>query len=175
MAVNGNGHSNGNGHTNGNGHSNGKIGDIAFADGFHPSDRMLRFRNLAFEAATTNGLLRVAQWRARTVDDPRFEGAPVTKMEWAAWMKVDGFSPWFHGHLNTEPPTAEEFALMDNAFWDGLAAGLAAKQEWAFKAYAKVRIEAEADEKKKPASNLDELKEWLARGGGGGWRRQPEA
>ncbi len=105
-----------------------------------------------------------------------FKGHPVTPSEFKKWSQKKGFMVWFFEDFpEADPISEQEMQMIEHKWWRGVLDAMDEGEEWAFRAFAKVRFEARKVEQQRAENK--ELSDYLGGGSeGGAWHiNAPEA
>ena len=142
---------------------------------FNPTYQQEKFRELAYKMARYKKFFR-GEWYKAT-KKKEYSGVPINERTWNRWCNEDEkFRAWFYDEFpETSELSEEEFRMMDTQYWTGVRDAMGDGEEWAYRAFAKVRFEARQVEQNRTQNK--ELEEFLGNGSeGAGWHMNaPEA
>ncbi|MAH48918.1 hypothetical protein CMI37_24030 [Candidatus Pacearchaeota archaeon] len=126
-----------------------------------PTDRQKAFRRVARHCVLNSKLLK-SDWYAATTtsESEAFKSHPVTPSEWRRWTVRKSFMVWFYEDFpEVEPLSEQELQMIEHKWWKGVLDAMDAGEEWAYRAFAKVRYESRQAEENR--THTKELKEYL--------------
>ena len=144
---------------------------------YKPTDRQKAFRRVA-RNCVLNGHLLKRHWYGASAkaESEAFKGHPVTPSEFRRWAAKKSFLVWFYEDFpEAEPLSEQELQMIEHKWWQGVLDAMDAGEEWAYRAFAKVRYEAKRVDQQKAENK--ELQEYIGNASeGAAWHiNAPEA
>ena len=144
---------------------------------YKPTDRQSAFRRCVRNCVLNGKYLKADWYRASARSEAEaFKGHPVSPSEFKKWSQKKGFMVWFFEDFpEADPITEQELRMIEHKWWRGVLDAMDEGEEWAFRAFAKVRFEARKVEQQRAENK--ELSDFLGNGSeGGAWHvNAPEA
>ncbi|HCO00181.1 MAG TPA: hypothetical protein DIT31_07950 [Methylophaga sp.] len=144
---------------------------------YKPTDRQSAFRRCVRNCVLNGKYLKADWYRASARSEAEaFKGHPVAPSEFKKWSQKKGFMVWFFEDFpEADPITEQELRMIEHKWWRGVLDAMDEGEEWAFRAFAKVRFEARKVEQQRAENK--ELSDFLGSGSeGGAWHANaPEA
>jgi len=144
---------------------------------YKPTDRQRAFRRVARNCVLNGNLLKRHWYAASTrSESDAFKGHPVAPSEFRKWTAKKAFLVWFYEDFpEVEPLSEQELQMIEHKWWQGVLDAMDAGEEWAYRAFAKVRYEARRVEQQKAENK--ELQDYIGNSSeGAAWHiNAPEA
>ena len=144
---------------------------------YNPTARQKAFRRVA-RHCVLNGKCLKSDWYASSAksESEAFKDHPVAPSEFKRWTGKKSFLVWFYEDFpEAEPLSEQELQMIEHKWWNGVLEAMDAGEEWAYRAFAKVRYESRKAEQNRVENK--ELQDFLGNGSeGSAWHiNAPEA
>ena len=110
---------------------------------YKPTERQSAFRRCVRNCVMSGKYFKADWYRASARSESEaFKGHPVTPSEFKKWSQKKSFMVWFFEDFpETEPISEQELQMIEHKWWRGVLDAMDEGEEWAFRAFAKVRFE----------------------------------
>jgi|TARA_R110001583_G_scaffold125733_3_gene277298 hypothetical protein len=144
---------------------------------YKATDRQKAFRRVARNCVLGGNFIKSDWYSASSRSGSEaFKDHPVTPSEFRRWGAKKAFMVWFYEDFpEVEPLSEQELQMIEHKWWKGVLEAMDAGEDWAYRAFAKVRFEARQVEQSRTQNK--ELQDFLGNGSeGSGWHiNAPEA